>query len=233
MRKFVFDVDGTLTPSRGVMHPEFMKWFEHFATHNAVYFVTGSDREKTLEQLGTNIYYLAIRVYQCNGNDVWEQGRKIRTNHFSLPPNMVRHMNRLLENSKSPIKTGNHIEYRPGLVNFSIPGRKVTKEQRKQYAEWDSTNNERQEIAKRLRASYPNLDITVAGETGIDITKKRSGKEQIISDFDPADDIYFFGDNIYPGGNDYLLAITLLNKGKNAYQVKTWKDTWKILNELK
>ena len=46
---YIFDVDGTLTPSRRAMNVAFTSWFEHFVTHNAVYLVTGSDREKTLE----------------------------------------------------------------------------------------------------------------------------------------------------------------------------------------
>ena len=36
MNKFVFDVDGTLTPSRQKIDAEFAAWFEHFATHHAV-----------------------------------------------------------------------------------------------------------------------------------------------------------------------------------------------------
>lgn len=39
---YVFDVDGTLTPSRGIMDEEFANWMEHFTTHNACYLVTGS-----------------------------------------------------------------------------------------------------------------------------------------------------------------------------------------------
>ena len=65
--KYIFDVDGTLTPSRDRMGREFANWFEHFATHNAVYLVTGSDREKTLEQIPEYIYNLCIAVYQCSG----------------------------------------------------------------------------------------------------------------------------------------------------------------------
>ena len=64
MPRFIFDVDGTLTPSRGSMNTQFKNWFESFATHNAVYYVTGSDQPKTLEQLGSQIYNLAIRAYQ-------------------------------------------------------------------------------------------------------------------------------------------------------------------------
>ena len=52
MKKFIFDVDGTLTPSRKQIEHEFWAPFLIFCRHNDVYLVTGSDRQKTLEQLG-------------------------------------------------------------------------------------------------------------------------------------------------------------------------------------
>ncbi len=56
MKKFIFDIDGTLTPSRGKIDPEFLQEMLYFAGTNDVYFVTGSDREKTLEQVGLDLY---------------------------------------------------------------------------------------------------------------------------------------------------------------------------------
>ena len=47
MSEFIFDVDGTLTPSRGTIDPEFKEFFMAFAKKNNVYLVTGSDRPKT------------------------------------------------------------------------------------------------------------------------------------------------------------------------------------------
>ena len=32
-KRFIFDVDGTLTPSRGQMNYEFQKWFTNFQEH--------------------------------------------------------------------------------------------------------------------------------------------------------------------------------------------------------
>ena len=50
----------------------------------------------------------------------------------------------LLEESKSPIKKGRHIEKRrPGMVNFSIPGRSITLEDRSLYKQWDKEQGER------------------------------------------------------------------------------------------
>ena len=57
--EFVFDVDGTLTPSRGEIDPEFKQFFDKFCIKNNVYFVTGSDKAKTVEQLGEDTYALA------------------------------------------------------------------------------------------------------------------------------------------------------------------------------
>ena len=51
MKKFIFDVDGTLTPARKQIDGEFLPFFSEFAARNDVYLVTGSDRDKTLEQL--------------------------------------------------------------------------------------------------------------------------------------------------------------------------------------
>ena len=70
--KYIFDVDGTLTPSRGRMDKEFSLWFGKFCIENDVYLVTGSDRPKTIEQIGEYLYSKCKRVYQCSGNDVWE-----------------------------------------------------------------------------------------------------------------------------------------------------------------
>ena len=63
--KYVFDVDGTLTPSRGLIDPEFKAFFNAFCLFNDVYLVTGSDRDKTIEQVGEDTYNLCKRVYQC------------------------------------------------------------------------------------------------------------------------------------------------------------------------
>ena len=85
MNKFIFDVDGTLTPSRQVINDEFAKFFDIFCRNNEVYLVTGSDKEKTVEQIGETIYNRCKRVYQCNGNDVWQGDNNIRTNEWTLP----------------------------------------------------------------------------------------------------------------------------------------------------
>ena len=66
MNKFIFDVDGTLTPSRGRIDSEFEKWFIEFASNNEVYLATGSDYDKTLEQLGEDVMMAVTRSYNLS-----------------------------------------------------------------------------------------------------------------------------------------------------------------------
>jgi len=232
--KYIFDVDGTLTPSRGRMNNEFANWFEHFATHNAVYLVTGSDREKTLEQIPEHIYNLCITVYQCSGNDVWQQGTNLRTSDFKLDDILFQDLINELENSKFHTRTGNHIDERPGLANFSVLGRNASLEDRFLYRQWDEHKNERQDICERLRKKWPNYNFQIAGETGIDITAKGSTKAQILTDFDPDDTLYFFGDKCKYGGNDFEIASDVVARlGDNkVFEVNDWEDTWSILKQL-
>ena len=122
MKKFIFDVDGTLTPSRGKIDAEFLQFMLFFAGTNDVYLVTGSDRQKTLEQVGLDLYNSCKRVYNCSGSDVYETDKNVYRDDWELPDNVERFLQDELDFSQFPIRNGNHIEKRPGGVNFSILG---------------------------------------------------------------------------------------------------------------
>ena len=59
----IFDVDGTLTPSRDKIDPQFAEWFKQFVTVNTVCLVTGSDRIKTIEQIGEMLFNMCDMAY--------------------------------------------------------------------------------------------------------------------------------------------------------------------------
>ena len=91
MKKFIFDVDGTLTPSRQKIDDDFAVFFTTFCTQNDVYLVTGSDRDKTVEQVSEEVYSLHKRVYNCLVA-MFMKVINVYTNDWTLPPNknMVR-----------------------------------------------------------------------------------------------------------------------------------------------
>ena len=234
MIHYIFDVDGTLTPSRGKIDENFSKFFFDFCTLNKVYLVTGSDRAKTIEQVGNVIYGMCKRVYNCSGNDVWERSKNIRKNNLKLPDTMWGYLNKEICESQFSVRTGGHIEERTGLVNLSIVGRNAGKRARTQYVAWDNHTNERKNIAKRLAEKFTEFDFNVAGETGIDITIKGNDKSQILTDFTKSDIIHFYGDKCDFGGNDHTIAMGVYNLGEpnSVYQVQDWRETWEQLKSV-
>lgn len=230
MNKFIFDVDGTLTPSRGRIDEKFERFFFDFCTNNHVYLVTGSDKSKTVEQVGVKIYNQCKRVYQCNGNDVYEGNTNIKTTDWQLPDLARTFLISCEYESPFSIRTGNHIEERSGMVNFSVVGRNASLYERKQYADFDEENKERIKIADAFNMMFPDLQATVGGETGIDIAPKGSDKSQILIDFKEEDTIHFFGDAMFEGGNDYSLKKALWERGNSStHQVSDWENTWELL----
>lgn len=231
MNKYIFDVDGTLTPSRQKIDPQFEAWFSNFISREKVWLVTGSDYEKTVEQLGTEICESVVTVYNCSGNDTWFKGKRVNAKSFDAPNELYELMNGWLQTSPFPLRTGNHIEERMGTINFSIVGRNATLGERKLYVKHDLENRERETIALQINSEFPEITATIGGETGIDIYRKGCDKSQILEDFNaPYDNIYFFGDKCEQGGNDWPLANLL--KPEQVFNVRDWQDTWKILKDI-
>ena len=159
--KFIFDVDGTLTPSRGIIDTHFKMFFNTFCLENDVYLVTGSDKPKTIEQLGEDTYNLCKRVYNCSGGDVYEGKQNIRSSDWKLPDMARTFLISCEYESLFDLRTGNHIEERSGLVNFSVVGRNANAEERAKYVEYDSFEEERNTIANSFNIMFPELNQCV------------------------------------------------------------------------
>ncbi len=215
-------MDGTLTPSRQRIAPSFEEWFLSFCQRNNVYLVSGSDYEKTLEQLGKDICNTVKGVYSCCGNALYINGELQYVNDFTLTTEQHEYLESLLQLSSFPKRTGNHIEMRPGSCNFSVVGRNADMKDRYEYFEYDTRVDERNRYAALIRNTFPKLEATVAGETGIDIHPVGKDKSQVAGYISP---FVFFGDKIYPGGNDYTIAQHAIRH----YNVLTWQETFDIL----
>ena len=231
MKKFIFDVDGTLTDSRQQIDLSFEVYMIKFCCKNDVYLVTGSDREKTINQLGLDICYRAKRVYNCSGSDVYVKDKNIYTSEWKPYGSLINFLSDELDYSTFPFKTGNHIEHRPGGINFSILGRgNDSMKHRDEYVKWDINTGERVLIADRTKSEFPDLNIQIGGQTGIDISD--SDKSQILRDFNPEDEIHFYGDMMEEGQNDYPLAKALKEMGGYPHHVKNWEDTRTLLSKV-
>jgi len=235
-KKFIFDVDGTLTPSRQEIDPDFEKYMIEFSNENDVYLVTGSNREKTIEQIGDTLFHAAKRVYNCSGSDVYEGDLNVYRDEWDVPEDVEEFLMDELHHSKFPIRTGTHVEKRPGGINFSVLGRGqgVVLEERDEYVKWDRTHHERKNMAIKIKNRFPDLEVQVGGQTGLDISPLGRNKGQILRDFSKEDFIYFYGDMMDEGQNDFPLANAIREKELGfTYHVHSFQHTWDILSLTK
>ena len=243
---FIFDVDGTLTPSRLKMTKEFKDFFSEWIKENKFYLVTGSDLPKLQEQMD----YMDIEaegIFTCCGNQFWKpdpsivnvSAELIYDNKFEVSKKLKSLMEVILMTSSYPHRYGNHIEDRGSMVNFSVVGRDCTQEQREEFFEWDNKNDERKKIAIAIKQKFPDLDAVIGGQISIDIYPKGMDKSQIFNHIEEIENIYcpdeyiFIGDRTEKGGNDYPLS-KLMKDTKNcfSYQTDGWEHTKEILESL-
>ena len=223
---YIFDVDGTLTPSLTKIDPIFHDWFLNWMDGKSIFLVTGSDRAKTLNQLGERIVYNANMTFHCSGNVVYAGDTLLRKNKWSPTLEQIDWLNNQLDSSPYKERTGKHFEYRDGAINFSIVGRNAKGAERTRYHYWDQQTGERVRIAAQFKEAFPEVDAVIGGQTGLDIYPIGQDKGQVTKII--GTDHIFIGDRCQPGGNDYVLA----KKIKECKEVENWEHTWEILRVL-
>ena len=237
-RIFMFDIDGTLTPSRLQMTEKFAKYFDKWSEENKYYLVTGSDLDKTKEQLPIAYIDRAEAIFTCCGNQMWRDNELIYDNKFKVTKKLNKLLGTILSNSVYPHRYGNHIEDRGSMVNFSIVGRNCTQEQREHFFKWDEEKGERKKISTFLKHKFKDLDAVLGGQISIDIYPKGMDKSQIF-DVIKQDrlveirEYIFIGDRTEKGGNDYPLA-KLMEETNNCkyFQTEGPEQTMEILQWL-
>lgn len=228
---FLFDVDGTLTPSRGRIDTDFEQWFLKFVAKYPVSLVTGSDREKTLEQLGEEIVNKVVYCFNCAGNAVYQKEQLVYSSSWQLPSAPQAFLEQYLKDSSYPHRYGKHFEQRIGLLNFSVVGRGAQGQQRTDYYHWDLKHNERSGLVAKINELWPYCQAAAGGETGIDIFERNCDKAQVLKYF--TGNVLFFGDRQDEQGNDYTLAKSILDQNRGScYAVDNWTTTWNLLKKL-
>jgi len=241
---FIFDVDGTLTPSRRPMTKEFKEFFEKWASKNTFYLVTGSDLLKLQEQMN-GVEYHSSGIFTCCGNEHWESDPAVHPKHcdliyehkFKPSDELIKYLEDTMDTSKYHHRAGQHIEDRGSMVNFSVVGRNCSLMERENYFKWDKENGERERIAKYIRENWEDLDAVIGGQISIDIYPKGKDKSQVLEHIEkrhPEGEIIFIGDRIEEGGNDYPLAQLMDNiTDCSWFQTDGWEHTMQILENLR
>ena len=103
-------------------------------------------------------------------------------------------------------------------------------EGRDEYVKWDINTSERVSMADRIKMQFPDLNVQIGGQTGLDISD--SDKSQIIKYFNFDDDLHFFGDMMERGQNDYPLAKAVEERLGKTYHVKGWEETRTLVSRF-
>lgn len=228
---FLFDVDGTLTPPREPMTEEMAKVMKQVSRTAKVYLASGSDLKKIKEQVPLSILEECDGIFSCAANQFHVRDKLQYENQFIPDEKLVEQLEKLIETSPYAIRTGNHIEYRPGMINFSIVGRNANLSQREAYSKWDKRSQERKRMAVLLMAFVPGLDIKIGGQISIDIYPEGYDKSQAIrylKEHYPGQPIFFFGDRTDVHGNDHSAALAL-DETDRVFAVRNCFKTQEIL----
>ena len=230
---YVFDIDGTLTPHRQPATDEFVKFFLEWRKDKKYYLSTGSDFAKVEEQLPKAIIDNAAATFCCMGNQCYTDGHLVYENNFSPSQDLIEALSTILNSSPFPLRLGNHIEMRTGMLNFSVVGRNADTTQREIYYEHDKIAREREAIVYELGEQFEDLDFTVGGKISIDIYPAGNDKSQTINwiiENEAPQPITYFGDRLDEGGNDYA-AIVEMQKYQDTswHNVANWRETMELL----
>ncbi|EFO16787.1 eukaryotic phosphomannomutase [Loa loa] len=236
----LFDVDGTLTFPRQKMDRAMSDFMMEVHKAIPLAVVSGSDLPKVVEQLGESLK----DVLSCFDYIFSENGLVSVSKEATFPVQSIKHhlgerqlkelINFTLREFSAidlPVKRGNFIEFRNGMLNLSPIGRSCTQEERLQFVAYDKEHSIRQKFVKKLQDFTEgwDLNIRIGGQISVDVFPYGWDKTYCLQFLNDFHTIHFFGDKTAPGGNDYDLFIDSRTIG---YTVKDPEDTMKQVRKL-
>jgi phosphomannomutase len=200
--------------------------------------VGGSDRPKAVKQLGLDVLdFIMDHCFHENGCVYYRGGDLVaqdRIEDFLSQRELnefVSFILRLIADSDSPWKTGTFIERRSCMLNISPIGRACTQQQREQFFAWDKQSGCRSAMVQKIRQEFPDLpfELAVGGQISIDVYPTGFNKTRCLKYVNSYDKIYFIGDSVQPGGNDYELYV---DPGVTGIHTSGFQQTEQILYDI-
>jgi len=237
----VFDLDGTLAPSKSSLAPQTAGLLRDLLEVVKVAVISGGAWTQFEEQLLTdlprssrleNLSLLptcGTKFFQYNGN--WkelysedltaEQKKKIIDSLHKAAEGTGYHANKVW---------GNVVEDRGSQVTYSALGQQAPLAEKEK---WDADFAKRKKIATILETLIPEFSIRIGGATSIDVTKPGIDKAYGIGKLRDTlhlslKEMIYIGDALFPGGNDYPAE----EAGVVSIPVKGPDDTNLVINTI-
>jgi HAD superfamily hydrolase (TIGR01484 family) len=239
----VFDLDGTLTPSKSDMEPDMAQALVALLAQKKVAVIGGGGWPQFKKQflaklacpkeLRQNLFLfpttaMAFYRYQKGWQTVYRKSfstQEIRKIRAAFRTTFTETGYRV------PKKIwGVTIENRHTQMSFSALGQKAPLREKEK---WNKTNDVRPQLMAVLKKLIPECEVRSGGLTTIDVTQKGIDKAYGIRQIEknlhvPIRNMLFVGDALYPGGNDAAAKKT----GVRCIAVRGQKDTKRIIKEI-
>ena len=237
----LFDVDGTLTPARQSIKQNVLDCLKKISSFDDIDIATvsGSDLPKAKEQLQSAIDLLKF-VFTEQGLVYLDEKKQLHkvdkfTNFLGDKyKELVNFCLKYIAELDIPVKTGTFIELRTGLLNVSPIGRNCSQEERDAFVVYNKEHKVvekfREEVIKNFAEKF-GLTISIGGQISFDVFPTGWDKSFCLKFVEKKyDNIIFFGDKGYLGGNDYEIIIS--DKITRGIRVKNPDETIEFVDKI-
>lgn len=238
----LFDIDGTLTEPRKTIKQDMIDCLKKATSYDDIDIATvgGSDLPKAKEQLQSAID-LCHNVFTENGLVYIDENKQlIKVSKIAdyLGYEKLKEFDnfclKYIADLDIPVKTGTFIELRTGLINISPVGRNCTQQERNDFTVYNKEHKILEKFREALLKNFGekfNLYISIGGQISFDVFPDGWDKRYCLQFVEKKyDNIVFFGDHGYFGGNDYeIITCDRITKG---VRVKNPEDTIQKINEI-
>jgi HAD superfamily hydrolase (TIGR01484 family) len=212
----VFDLDGTLAPSKSSLAPETAGLLRDLLAIIKVAVISGGAWEQFEKQLLADLPHNAdlanLYLLPTCGTKFFQYDRKW-TELYSEDLSAEQRKKIIDSLNKAAGESGFHakkvwgevIEDRGSQVTFSALGQQAPLEEK---VKWDPDFAKRKKITAILEKLIPEFSIRMGGATSIDVTKPGIDKAYGIGKLKDTlhislNEMVYIGDALFPGGNDY------------------------------
>lgn len=215
----------------------------------AIGFVGGSNLPKQQEQLGTAQVAVTSMFDFCfaeNGLTAYRLGEQLASQSFigwlgqEKYQRLAKFCLKYIANLDLPVMTGTFVEFRNGMINVSPVGRNASTKERNEYEKFDLEHGIRKGFVEALKKEFPDLGLTysIGGQISFDVFPTGWDKTYCLQHVEAEANrpdgvkyttIHFFGDKVFPGGNDWEIA---QDSRTTEHPVKNPEETITILKKL-
>merc|ERR1712116_11096 len=237
----LFDVDGTLTiPRQKIIEETEDYLLNKLKPKCTVGLVGGSDLKKIAEQMGgMDVLNKFDYVFAENGILIGQMNIQEHLGEEKLQT-FINYALNYMSKLTLPVKRGNFIEFRNGLINVCPVGRSCSQAERDGFAAYDKEHKIREKFVTDLKKQFPDsgLVFSIGGQISFDVFPIGWDKTYALNyvEKDNYKHIHFFGDKTAPGGNDHeifedarTIGHTVISPQDTIQQLNMLFKLWKYL----